>query len=94
MPSLRIYEEQNQKNTELLRINHMKKLPSFFFNRPTLQVAKELLGKVLVIGKCSGRINEVEAYIGQDDPASPGRRAPAGTPALPQRQMTVFPAVT
>lgn len=40
-----------------------------FFNRPTLKVAKELLGKVLVIGKTSGRINEVEAYIGQKDPA-------------------------
>lgn len=47
----------------------MNKLPRSFFNQPTLTVAKELLGKVLVIGKCSGRINEVEAYIGQDDPA-------------------------
>jgi DNA-3-methyladenine glycosylase len=40
-----------------------------FFNRPTLKVAKEILGKVLVIGKTSGRINEIEAYIGQNDPA-------------------------
>lgn len=46
-----------------------KKLPCSFFNRPTLIVAKELLGKILVIGKCSGRINEVEAYIGENDPA-------------------------
>ena len=47
----------------------MEKLPRSFFNRPTLTVSKELLGKVLVIGGCSGRINEVEAYIGQNDPA-------------------------
>ncbi len=47
----------------------MKKLPRSFFNRPTLTVARELLGKILVIGKTSGRIDEVEAYIGQKDPA-------------------------
>ncbi|MBU0578155.1 DNA-3-methyladenine glycosylase [Patescibacteria group bacterium] len=47
----------------------MKKLKRSFFKRPTLEVTKELLGKVLVIGNCSGRINEVEAYIGQNDPA-------------------------
>lgn len=47
----------------------MNRLPRSFFDRPTLQVAQELLGKVLVIGKTSGRINEVEAYIGEGDPA-------------------------
>lgn len=47
----------------------MKKLKHPFFQRPTLQVAQELLGKILKIGPCSGRIKEVEAYIGQDDPA-------------------------
>jgi len=47
----------------------MKILTRIFFQKPTLDVTKELLGKVLVIGKCSGRINEVEAYIGQNDPA-------------------------
>jgi DNA-3-methyladenine glycosylase len=47
----------------------MKRLPRSFFNRPTLTVTKELLGKVLVIDNCSGRINEVEAYIGANDPA-------------------------
>ena len=47
----------------------MKKLNRSFFQRPTVQVSKDLLGKVLKIGNCSGRINEVEAYIGQEDPA-------------------------
>lgn len=48
-------------------------LPRSFFQRNTLTVAQELLGKILVIGPCSGRINEVEAYIGQEDPACHAR---------------------
>jgi DNA-3-methyladenine glycosylase len=47
----------------------LNKIPRSFFNRPTLEVAKDLLGKILVIGRCSGRINEVEAYVGENDPA-------------------------
>lgn len=47
----------------------MKRLNRSFFNRPTLQVAQDLLGKVLVIGEAGGRITEVEAYIGENDPA-------------------------
>ncbi len=49
------------------------KLRRSFYNRPTLEVAPDLLGKVLVYhsdkGMLSARIVEVEAYIGQDDPA-------------------------
>src|SRR2546430_489923 len=46
-----------------------KRLPRSFFVRPTLQVAEELLGKLLVFNNQRGLITETEAYIGQDDPA-------------------------
>lgn len=51
-----------------------KILPQTFFNRPTLVVARELLGKLLV-RKQNGRkttlmINEVEVYDGFKDKAS------------------------
>jgi DNA-3-methyladenine glycosylase len=50
-----------------------RKLRREFYNRPTLKVAKELLGKYLLVHKrgktLSGKIVEAEAYIGSDDPA-------------------------
>jgi DNA-3-methyladenine glycosylase len=51
-----------------------KKLARRFYDRPTLKVAKELLGKYLVVQKdghvLSGKIVETEAYVGFKDPAS------------------------
>ncbi|MDF1544631.1 MAG: DNA-3-methyladenine glycosylase [bacterium] len=50
-----------------------KRLGRSFYDRPTLEIAPEILGKVLVYnskrGRLSARVTEVEAYIGETDPA-------------------------
>lgn len=74
-------------------MNPVRRLSRDFFARPTLDVAGDLIGKVLVhdtpAGRSAGRIVEVEAYIGEDDPAchaAPGptrRNEPLyGTPGV------------
>ena len=45
-------------------------MPRSFYNRPVLEVARDLLGAVLVHDEVAVRLSEVEAYAGGHDPAS------------------------
>jgi DNA-3-methyladenine glycosylase len=45
-----------------------------FYRRPAVQVARELLGKILSFEEASGRIVETEAYLGEDDGAAHSAR--------------------
>jgi len=49
-----------------------------FYDRPTIEVARALLGKVLVHGPTAGVIVETEAYLGGDDLASHSARGITG----------------
>jgi len=58
---------------------HSLVLPQQFYSRETVEVARDLLGKILVRTlhkniSLEGRIVEVEAYRGRDDPASHAHR--------------------
>lgn len=48
----------------------MERLGREFFDRSCVEVAKELLGHILVFNNYQGIITETEAYRGADDPAS------------------------
>jgi DNA-3-methyladenine glycosylase len=45
-------------------------LPREFFDRPSLELARDLLGRDLEHNGVAVRLTEVEAYAGPDDPAS------------------------
>lgn len=49
-------------------------LPRRFYSRPTVKVARDLLGKVLRHGETAGIIVETEAYLGEDDLAAHSSR--------------------
>ena len=58
-----------------------------FFERPTLEVAPELVGCALIVDdgttdRVVARIVEVEAYLGLDDPASHAFRGPTPRSAI------------
>ena len=50
-------------------INNKQRFTQEYYLKPTLEVAQDLLGKIIVCGKHAGIITETEAYIGADDPA-------------------------
>ena len=52
----------------------MRQLPRSFYDRDTTLVARELLGKLLVLGDRMGRIVETEAYLGPHDRAAHSAR--------------------
>lgn len=64
----------------------MEVLGASFFARPTVEVAEELLGKLIVHDTAAGlraaRIVEVEAYLGLEDAASHARRGPTPRSAI------------
>ena len=63
-----------------------RRLSRSFYARPTIAVARDLLGRVLVYdgdgGRRAARIVEVEAYLGERDPASHAFHGPTPRAAV------------
>ena len=72
---------QSSRITAESRLRKLQPVPRRFYDRDPKVVAPQLLGKILVRREgrklLAGRIVEVEAYLGQNDPASHAFRGPS-----------------
>jgi DNA-3-methyladenine glycosylase len=70
---VKTFSDAIQAPAGLLRrglLERTRVVPRAFYERPAVEVARSLLGKVLMNGETAGKIVEVEAYLGREDPAA------------------------